>query len=409
MAANIAIFPLQPQIQAIRQYNRTFNHLERFNDKKLFKRYRFELDGIEFICDLVREDLERASGRSMALTVEIQVLLALRFFASGAFLEAIGDTLGVDKGSVSRAVRDVSAALHRRRDEFIKWPIQVEERRKVQMGFYNISGFPRVLGCIDGTHVRIICPNAPLLPVEAPPPPPPPPADDEEQLPQQAQPMPNAARPEEDPHDDDPQQPQQQGRVPNYEASFVNRKGYHSLNIQAVCDHTGKFTNIVAKWPGATHDSYIFRNSALSVHMEANNPRGEDGMMLGDSGYPCRPFLITPYPNPTTPREQHFNKSLCGTRVRIEHAFGVLKRRFHVLHGEVRMQPERVVKIVSACTVLHNIAVMRGEREPPEDESDNSDLENNDIDSDSDSDGGDDYDGPENGRLYRDYLATKYF
>ncbi|XP_064652596.1 putative nuclease HARBI1 [Lineus longissimus] len=358
MAANIAIFPLQPQIQAIRQYNRTFNHLERFNDKKLFKRYRFELDGIEFICDLVREDLERASGRSMALTVEIQVLLALRFFASGAFLEAIGDTLGVDKGSVSRAVRDVSAALHRRRDEFIKWPIQVEERRKVQMGFYNISGFPRVLGCIDGTHVRIICPN-------------------------------------------------QQGRVPNYEASFVNRKGYHSLNIQAVCDHTGKFTNIVAKWPGATHDSYIFRNSALSSNFAG--ARGEDGMMLGDSGYPCRPFLITPYPNPTTPREQHFNKSLCGTRVRIEHAFGVLKRRFHVLHGEVRMQPERVVKIVSACTVLHNIAVMRGEREPPEDESDNSDLENNDIDSDSDSDGGDDYDGPENGRLYRDYLATKYF
>ena len=153
MAANIALFPFQPQIQAIRQHNRTFNHLDRFNDKKLFKRYRFEADGINFICDLLREDLERDCGRAMALTVEMQVLLALRFFASGAFLEAIGDTLGVDKASVSRAVRDVSSALHNRNDEFIKWPIKVEDRRRVKLGFYNKAGFPRILGCIDCTHL----------------------------------------------------------------------------------------------------------------------------------------------------------------------------------------------------------------------------------------------------------------
>jgi hypothetical protein len=120
---------------------------------------------------------------------------------------------------------------------------------------------------------------------------------------------------------------------------------------------SGKFTNIVARWPGATHDSFIFRNSQLSTHMEEENPRGNDGILLGDSGYPCKPYLMTPYGNPATLQQQHFNRSLCGTRVKIEHAFGVLKRRFHVLHGEIRMQPERAVKIVSACTVLHNISI----------------------------------------------------
>jgi hypothetical protein len=121
---------------------------------------------------------------------------------------------------------------------------------------------PRVIGCIDGTHVRIQAPNAPILPaalalpvglqaddqaqgqggpVD----------DDAEQPKQQQQPEQDADAMDMDalpldrhrhdhvnPYDQPPVPPVQ--RIPNYEASFVNRKGYHSLNIQAVCDHTGK-------------------------------------------------------------------------------------------------------------------------------------------------------------------------
>lgn len=161
----------------------------------------------------------------------------------------------------------------------------------------------------------------------------------------------------------------------------------------------GKFTNIVAKWPGSAHDSYIFRNSNLSEHLQAENPRGEQGVLLGDGGYPCLPYLMTPYHNPTTQQQAAFNDALTATRVRIEHVFGVLKRRFHVLHGEVRMRPERVVKIISACTVLHNIAVQLKEQEPPESDSD-----------DDSEDGDEEYDGPLNtGHIYRDFIANRYF
>jgi hypothetical protein len=74
------------------------------------------------------------------------------------------------------------------------------------------------------------------------------------------------------------------------------------------------------------------------------------------------------------------------------------------------MQPECAVKIVSACIVLHNIAIMRGEREPPEYKSDISDVEEDTSESESDTDSDDDgYEGPKNGRLYRDYLANRYF
>ena len=34
------------------------------------------------------------------------------------------------------------------------------------------------------------------------------------------------------------------------------------------------------------------------------------------------------------------------------------KRRFHVLHAEIRMAPEKVCMIVGACAVLHNISLL---------------------------------------------------
>ena len=35
------------------------------------------------------------------------------------------------------------------------------------------------------------------------------------------------------------------------------------MNVQAVCSHDLKFTNIVAKWPGYVHESRVFRNNRL--------------------------------------------------------------------------------------------------------------------------------------------------
>jgi hypothetical protein len=39
----------------------------------------------------------------------------------------------------------------------------------------------------------------------------------------------------------------------------------------------------------------------------------------------------------------------------VERGIGQLKRRFHVLHGEIRLSPEKSCKVIIACCVLHNI------------------------------------------------------
>lgn len=44
---------------------------------------------------------------------------------------------------------------------------------------------------------------------------------------------------------------------------FRNRKGYFSVNVHVVGDADFSIRDIVARWPGSTHDSTIFSNSRI--------------------------------------------------------------------------------------------------------------------------------------------------
>ncbi|XP_047125574.1 putative nuclease HARBI1 [Hydra vulgaris] len=112
----------------------------------------------------------------------------------------------------------------------------------------------------------------------------------------------------------------------------------HSINVQAVCNYNGKFIDIIAKWPGSTHDARILRESKLGKKMINGTLKG---LLLGDSGYPYFCWLLTPNLSATTAAQ----------------LFGRWKRRFHLLHGEVRMTPERTCTIIGACAVFQNLAI----------------------------------------------------
>lgn len=155
------------------------------HDSELRARYRFGRNSINYITNLLHEDLVRDTYRGHALEPKQQVLIALRFFATGSFLQVIGDTFGVDKSTVSRVVRDVSLALNRMQHRFIKWPSN-EEVNLIKNNFFLQAGFPCVIGCVDCTHVRIQAPH-------------------------------------------------------ENENNYVNRKRYHSINVQGICDHEGTF------------------------------------------------------------------------------------------------------------------------------------------------------------------------
>ncbi|KAI6661406.1 Nuclease HARBI1 [Oopsacas minuta] len=70
-----------------------------------------------------------------------------------------------------------------------------------------------------------------------------------------------------------------------------------------------------------------------------------------------RPYLLTPYRQPISTPQFNYNYAHKRTRVIVEQTFGRWKRRFHCLHGELRMSPDKVCSIIVACAVLHNIAI----------------------------------------------------
>jgi len=227
---------LQPMDHPIEKVERK-DPFKCLSDQEFFRRYRFSKETVRVISDIVCDDLQRETKRNNALPVDIQVTMALQYFATGTFQQIVGDTLNISQPSISRIIKNVSIALARKSDRYIK--INNENINRKKQDFYNIAHFPNCIGAIDCTHVKIKKPNT----------------------------------------------------DPEY---FINRKGSYSINVQAVCDANRKFTNIVARWPGSVHDSRIFNESILKTYFE----EGElEGVLVGDSGYACLPYLLTPVLN----------------------------------------------------------------------------------------------------------------
>lgn len=65
--------------------------------------------------------------------------------------------------------------------------------------------------------------------------------------------------------------------------------------LQVVCDDTLLLTNIYTGWPGSTHDARVLRNSELFTRAEAGSCIDPDKLIIGDSAYPLKPWLVTPF------------------------------------------------------------------------------------------------------------------
>lgn len=281
-----------------RGYRDRKNPLEDYNDKEFVQRYRLSKEDFNDVLFLIQDEIQPVQYRSgYNINAEQKLLTTLRFLATGNYQRVDGDLIGISQPTVSRTVRQVIKEIAKHSREFIKFPSE-EELIYVKNQFYQRCGIPCVIGAIDCTQIPIASPGGENAEV------------------------------------------------------FRNRKGFFSINMQAVTDANGCFTNAVCRWPGSTHDSTIFNNSRLCASLEAQNVRG---VLLGDNGYQCRRYLLTPFLNPGTERERNYNRAHIRTRGQIERAFGQLKQRFRCLRNGIRLRLDVAQETIVACVCLHNL------------------------------------------------------
>ena len=125
-----------------RVYRDRSNPLETMTDSELFERYRFRRPTIEFITNGISHLLTSSTRRNEPFLPIVQILLFLRFVATGAHLAHVGDHLGVSESATGRACRKVWSqcrAIWRIFYHVIRFP-DGERAQEVQEGFRRIAG-----------------------------------------------------------------------------------------------------------------------------------------------------------------------------------------------------------------------------------------------------------------------------
>ncbi|XP_035247463.1 uncharacterized protein LOC118212988 [Anguilla anguilla] len=274
------------------------------HDDVLRERFHFDRSTIAYLCAVLKPHISNKWMRA-----EGTVCTALAFYATGAFRSPMGDSFDVDQTVARSIVELVSDALVAVSDRFIRFPASAAQKR-VQQDFLGVAGFPGVVGALGCTHVAI-------------------------------------RRPEVNPN------------------LYANRRQFYSMNLQITATADCRISSAVARFPGSFSCSHVLQHSPL----EAFCSRGHlgQGHLIAHSGYPLNQWLLPPLPNAHTKADVRYNEALRRTHAVAGRTVRLLKARFPCLDRSVlplQHSPRSSARIILACCVLHNVAVMRDVKLP---------------------------------------------
>ena len=104
----------------------------------------------------------RSGIRSTSVSNTVKLATTLRFLAQGSYQLSVGNDfhLGLAQPTVSlilaetiKILEEVICPLH------IKFKMTEEEKDEAKVDFFDKTGFPGVIGCVDGTHIKILAPK----------------------------------------------------------------------------------------------------------------------------------------------------------------------------------------------------------------------------------------------------------
>ncbi|XP_060598026.1 putative nuclease HARBI1 [Ruditapes philippinarum] len=265
-----------------------------YSDLEFKSHFRMQRSTFEMLCTEVAPEFPR----ERSINLETKMLATLWLLGTQECYRSVGDRFGMSKGTLHLIVQQVCRVISDMRETYIRMPRTRQEMERVEKGFREKCGMPGVVGAIDGTHIAIPGPS-------------------------------------------------------EHRSSYINRKGYQSMQLQVVCDSQLKFLDTYTGWPGSVHDARVYRNSPISETV-SNLPH--DKHLLGDSAYPLKVNMLVPFrDNGHLNRvEKKFNKVHSSTRVDVERAIGLLKCKFRRLKHLDMLMVEEIPVTITSCCVLHN-------------------------------------------------------
>ncbi|KAK9075805.1 hypothetical protein SSX86_004134 [Deinandra increscens subsp. villosa] len=275
-----------------------------------------------YICSLVSEPMMAKAtnfvflnGKSMSLND--QVALALRRLSSGDSLKGIANFFGTNHSTVSRVTWQFVVAIEERGLHHLQWPSTESEITQIKSKFENIRGLPNCCGVIHTTHIMMLLSESDHM-VDV----------------------------------------------------WLDRKDNHSMILQVIVDPDMRFRDVVTGYPGKMDDASVLQNSHFfdlsekGKRLNGNKLKLSEGTeiqeyIVGDSGFPLLPWLITPYQGRKLPETKtEFNKRHFATRLVAQRALARLKDVWRMIHGVLwRPDKNRLPRVILACCILHNIVI----------------------------------------------------
>ncbi|XP_078429315.1 PIF / Ping-Pong family of plant transposase [Wolffia australiana] len=285
--------------------------------------FKMSRETFNYICGLVRDDLAARKSSLAALngrplSIDDQVAVALRRLSSGDSLLTVGQLFGVNQSTVSQVTWRFVEAMEERGLHHLRWP-SPKELESIKAQFEGIRGLPNCCGAIDATHIVMCLPS-----------------------------------------------------VDQSNAVWLDPEKKHSMLVQAIVDPALRILDVVVGWPGSISEAHVLRSSGFFQLCErgarlngAKTELEEQGSelreyLVGDSGYPLLPWLLTPFRGGRELPEAaaEFNKRHQATRLVAQRALARLKDTWRIVGGEMwRPDRHRLPRIILVCCILHNVII----------------------------------------------------
>ncbi|KAJ3659717.1 hypothetical protein Zmor_011391 [Zophobas morio] len=137
------------ELEPLEAKKKKFDHFTKWTNSDFVKRFRLPKVAVQCLLNNIADFYKLYD----------MVFITLRYFVTGSFLQVMGDFAGVDKATASRIVYKVSRAIAGLHSRFIKMPETEDELKYNCREFYDINKFPKCIGTLDCSHVKIAPPG----------------------------------------------------------------------------------------------------------------------------------------------------------------------------------------------------------------------------------------------------------